>query len=308
MSALSVIESIKKLKKGKIIGTDINSKEQLALYNKVNIFYRVPTSNCEDYIKKILNICVKENISLVIPLTDPEVDKLNENRFLFESKSIKLCIPDSDVIKICRSKLNLYNSFKSKKIVNTINTQLLDSLDITNINYPSITKPEYGRSSIGFFKINDSDDLAYISKKRKGNNYIVQPYIPGEIHVVDLLNDNHKKNYAATYRKEIIRSNNGAGLSVKMLKDEKLKEIVKEIASDLKLNGFISLEFIKNNNDFFLMDINPRFSGGIAFSKATGYDIALNTVKFYLGLKIEKQETHHELFINKIYRESIFGK
>ena len=32
------------------------------------------------------------------------------------------------------------------------------------------------------------------------------------------------------------------------------------------------MEFIKNENGYYLIDINPRFSAGIAFSCKTGYD------------------------------------
>ena len=49
------------------------------------------------------------------------------------------------------------------------------------------------------------------------------------------------------------------------------------------------MEFIKNEKGYFLIDINPRFSAGIAFSCKTGYDFINAHLDCFIGKALPPQ-------------------
>lgn len=46
------------------------------------------------------------------------------------------------------------------------------------------------------------------------------------------------------------------------------------------------MEFINNEKGYYLIDINPRFSAGIAFSCKTGYDFINAHLESFMGKTI----------------------
>src|SRR5690625_4171953 len=81
MSAGAVIKSLRiNFPNSFIVGTDIHQKEWLYLSEKVDVFYKVPKAADKDFVSSINNILNEQAIDFILPLTDPEVDVLSENR------------------------------------------------------------------------------------------------------------------------------------------------------------------------------------------------------------------------------------
>jgi carbamoyl-phosphate synthase large subunit len=55
-----------------------------------------------------------------------------------------------------------------------------------------------------------------------------------------------------------------------------------------------------------LIDINPRFSAGIAFTTNSGYDVVLNHLRCFNNEDIDKQIDIKEQIIIKKFDEVIF--
>lgn len=47
------------------------------------------------------------------------------------------------------------------------------------------------------------------------------------------------------------------------------------------------MEFIVNNGEYYLIDINPRFSAGVGFSKLAGYDFVKNHLLCFMNEDID---------------------
>ena len=52
--------------------------------------------------------------------------------------------------------------------------------------------------------------------------------------------------------------------------------MISHLGKKLQILGAINAEFIFDGKQYYLMDVNPRFSAGIAFSRLAGYDIVKN--------------------------------
>jgi carbamoyl-phosphate synthase large subunit len=305
-SAEAVVSSLKKIKRGKIIGSDIHPRNWIATSGLVDSFHQIPIVYKKKlYIKTLLQICEEEKINFIIPLTDPEVDALSEYRTLFEEKNIKVCLSDQAVIRKCRNKYLFYTYFKNDKKVDLIPTYEFDKYESAQDKFPLIAKPKTGRSSEGVFKIENEIDYNYVCQRISQKDYIIQPLLNGNIFTVDFVRNNFTGNCQAICRQELIRNATGAGLTVEVICKEKVDEATRHIGSKLKIHGCVNFEFIEHDEKFYLMDINPRFSAGVAFSILAGYDMVENHLNCFTGRDVESKFEYPHKIIAKKYIEII---
>jgi carbamoyl-phosphate synthase large subunit len=271
MSAPVVLEILSKNGNWLIIGTDIYPFEWQVNKLFLSKFYQVPKADDKNYVNEMLNICTENDIRYIIPLTDPEVDVLSENRKVFENVNAKLCISNEQTIAICRNKNSIENIFKNNPFVNVINSLSEKEINEDSV-YPIIAKPKKGRSSEGLYLLKKKEWLAVIENI---DDYVFQSYLKGKIITVDVIRDKKGKNIFIA-RRELLRTSNGAGSVVEIIKTPLLEQTIAVIIDELNIIGCINIEFLQKDNIFYLMDINPRFSAGIGFSYAAGYDFVNN--------------------------------
>ena len=78
------------------------------------------------------------------------------------------------------------------------------------------------------------------------------------------------------------------------------------IAEKLNVKGCVNFEFIKNNDgNYYFLECNPRFSGGIEFSCIAGYDYIFNHLKCFCNMEIDDLEYKNNLIITRKYEEYI---
>lgn len=302
MSAECVISTLKK-NRHVIIGCDIYPSQwhyESRLCDKV---YLAPKATDENtYVSFLLNTSRKNNIDCIVPLTDLEIDVINKYRHLFISDKIQLCMPSNDILQIVRNKYKLYEQFKDDPKVPSIATYKYNNDEIPSLPLPCIAKPYNGRSSEGLLFIHTISEFNAIINK---STYIFQEYKEGSIYTVDHIRYKHTESSFSIAREELLRTKNGAGLTVKTTNDPILYDLTSYIGQTLGINGCINMEFIKHNGQYFLIDINPRFSAGIAFSQMVGYDMVINHLNCFTGKNIDSPIQIKEHILTKKYQEEI---
>lgn len=300
MSAACVISSLKKLGHF-IVGTDIYPQEWHSEPLLCDKFYKIPLCIKANYIKSLKKIVFENQINCIIPLTDIEIDVLDKNRHIFDTMGVIICMPSHDVLKVVRDKFNLYNFFKFDNKVLMPKTFLATKFPKKKLS-PLVAKPRNGRSSEGLFWINTPNDLQYILNKE---NYIIQEKIVGTIITVDFIRNERSLKSIILPRKELLRTSNGAGITVEMFTGKKIVEICNLIGTKLNINGCVNFEFIHTNGLFYLIDINPRFSAGIAFSHKIGYDLPKNHLFCFTKKNIDSQKPFNKQIITKKHVEQV---
>lgn len=284
LSAGSVISSLREIPEIRISGTNSTPGNWIFHANCVDHFHEVPHSRDNEALtREFLRICLTHDITHIIALTDLEVDLLSKQRQSFEALGVTVCIPSSAAITICRDKWLMYQQFRDVPAVPLIPSCLSSDAMTSSLPYPRIAKPRKGRSSEGIVKLDDQSDFSHFLSKSTTTACVIQPLLPGAVHVVDLVRQQSTGKCAVTTRVELLRTANGAGVTVQMTDNPSLQDIAIKVAELLKINGCINLEFIEHEDNFFLMDINPRFSAGIAFSKIHGYDMVRNHLRCHLA-------------------------
>ncbi|MEG2599779.1 MAG: ATP-grasp domain-containing protein [Muribaculaceae bacterium] len=302
MSADCVITSLKKFA-DKVIGCDIYPSVWHAESKLCDKCYQAPFASSEnEYINFLIAICKEHNIEFLIPLTDLEIDVIDHYRAKFQDIHVTLCMPTHEVLSVARNKYKLSELFKDDTEVPSVPTYLGDSDNLSTLSFPCIAKPYNGRSSEGLMRINSVEELNIV---RGNKNYILQEYKEGHIFTVDYVRCAATNHAFCVAREELLRTKNGAGLTVKIIDDPSLRRLVSYIGQKLHINGCINMEFIKNNGDYYLIDINPRFSAGVAFTILVGYNMVVNHMNCFMNKDIDSQIELAEQILVKRYKEEI---
>ncbi|MBQ7818147.1 MAG: ATP-grasp domain-containing protein [Bacteroidales bacterium] len=299
-SADCVIKILKS-KKHKIVGCDIYPPIWHAITKECDNAYQVPFATDKKYISFICDICKKEEINCIIPLTDLEIDIFNNNLKELTEIGIDVYIQSNSCLNIARDKYAMYKLFNEDSNVNI--PYSVSSRELTlNFPLPAIAKPINGRSSEGLKRIETQQEIGQLIGV---NNYIIQENISGSIFTVDYVRDKYGNDFAIP-REELLRTKNGAGTTVKITNNAILSETVSYIGSKLGIIGCVNMEFILNNNKFYLIDINPRFSAGVAFSNKVGYDMVTSHINSFTGKEIcAKIEFEDQIICKRYYEEKL---
>lgn len=290
-----------------VIGCDIYQKEWIADAYNVDYFYQAPfVKNEKEYFDFIFKVCNDHNVNYIFPLTDIEVDFYNLNRRIFQEEGIKVCISDEKTIDICRNKMILSEYLYENNICETIPTHMLNNTDVETLEYPVVVKPFNGRSSQGLHYIDTLDQMREFVSYNELSDYITQPKIEGSIVTVDIVRDSRIEHVVCIARKELLRTLNGAGTSVYVFCNEQLEKQCKELANILNVKGCVNFEFIETDKDeYYFLECNPRFSGGVEFSCMAGYDCVLNHLRCFKNEDIETKNIENNFYIARKYEEYI---
>lgn len=301
IGSMSALCAINKLHEAghKVVGCDIYPREWHYEASLCDVFEQAPYANTEDYIPFLINLAKKNGVKFIFPLTDLEIDIINKNREIFEQEDLVLCIPSRETLKIARDKYSLYKAFKDDEKVLSIPTFSSDD-DLQMLTYPCVAKPRGGRSSEGLYYLQDASQLENIKDK---SDYLFQQKISGSICTVDFVRNSVTGQNFCVPREELLRTKNGAGTTVRVFHDEKLELLVTYIGDKLSIQGVVNMEFIKNDKGYFLIDINPRFSAGVAFSCKTGYDFINAHLACFTGSELQQGVRYEKKIYAKFYVE-----
>lgn len=278
-----VVKSLKEVFRGQIIGCDIYPSEWHNTSKHFNIVLKSPmVKEKTAYYNFIKEVCNKHSIGFIVPLMDLDIDFFNEQSNYFKSNGIIVTMPSKQSLDIIRDKHKVYEYFKEDNLVKTISSYSVKDIS-KDINYPLLAKPKYGRSSTGIHIVNSESDL---NDNYYSDNYIFQEITQGQICCVDYVRSETTGRDYYICRRELSRTSNGAGMTIQTFKSEKLGQLISYIGKSLGINGCINIEFIEQDKEYYLMDINPRFSAGIGFSKLAGYDFVISHINCFIGKDI----------------------
>ncbi|WP_300549009.1 ATP-grasp domain-containing protein [uncultured Bacteroides sp.] len=253
-----------------VVGCDIYPSEWHTVSKDCNVVYQVPFATKEkEYINSLLHICTKHKVKYVFPLTDLEIDVLNKYRQEFKDNGVLLCIQSVACLEVARDKYKMYRLFKDDPTVKVPLSVFSCNL-AEDFPLPAIAKPVNGRSSEGLQRIHHREDLL---RMKEVDGYIIQELLDGNVYTIDYVRNASTKSDFAIPREELLRTKNGAGTTVRIVPNEYLMNVSSYIGNKLDLNGCVNMEFIHHENAYYLIDINPRFSAGVAFSNFVGYDM-----------------------------------
>ncbi len=235
------------------------------------------------YISEVLTIALKENVSHIISLIDPELELLAKNRKMFKDKGIELILSENNIIDCTFDKFKFYQVFNNDiKLVKTFNNRIdtLKALESNQINFPLIVKHRKGSASSGIQKLNN---LSEFESLIDNDICIFQEFIQGKEYGVDAYFDLITGEITSVFIKEKISMRAG---ETDKANSVFINDIWLEIKKFEKFTGFRGPAdfdvFVSNNGEMFINEINPRFGGGYPHAYNCGVnfmELILNNMK-----------------------------
>lgn len=281
-------EAIKNLNvTGNIIAADSNQLSAALFFADTK--YIIPKIGDSNYIDSILDICERESIKLVVPTIDTELPILSLNKdYIYDKTGSRVLISEQKVIDICTNK-EFTSLFFEKHKFHSPRVFTEEELRQQKYKLPLFIKPKSGSSSINAFKVETVSELK--NYKKIVPNYLIQEFIEGDEYSIDAFLD-FQSNIITVVPRLRISTRSGEISKGKIVKDRKIINEVIKLLQILKPIGQITIQLIKNNDNLYFIEINPRFGGGTPMSIFSGANSCENIIKLLMNQKLSYNEDY----------------
>jgi carbamoyl-phosphate synthase large subunit len=295
--------AVEKFGKGRVITTDINPLSP-ALYfgHKHHI---VPLTTDRYYIPIIESICDVEDVNLIIPTIDDELPIFGRVRQQFENLGVQVAISSEDTGHICNDKFKTWE-FCQEHGIAAPRTRLAADVDVRQLEFPVIVKPRFGRGSVNVFTVRNEEQLRlflnYVSDP------VVQDFVEGTEFTVDVLSNLDGQVISVVPRERLVIR---AGVSDKGVtrRNQLVMDFAVDVAERLQIVGAANIQCKTDGKQVTLIEVNPRFSGGIPLTMAAGADFASWLVQMAAGVDVRPQLGKFQDGLAMMsFEESIFAK
>lgn len=311
----------------RIIGVDMGIDR--TVLQLVDALYQVPRATDSNYVDRLIEICQKEKVDVVLPFMSVELLPLIDRKAEFEAIGTKVSVSDRYSVELTTNKYKFYAFLKEKglpvpkfALVRTAD-ELISACEVCG--YPNnavcvkatelsgsrgirIVQPGVSRFDILFGEKPNSfftsmDELLATLKEREAMpEMMAMEYLPGMEGSVDLIAENGKILYMA-YRESTVNLHSIP--QVGELKDNpEAYEIAEKVIKALGFSGSADLDF-KNDAEGHpvLMEINPRIAATMRIFKEGGVNLPYLRIKHLLGEKLPEVQIKYGVKMKRRYLE-----
>lgn len=293
------INAIKSLRmggfQGKIVATDSSYLSPGFFMCEVNEV--IPEADNHSFIDRLNEIVEKYGVNLLLPTSGFDIYPYSEFRDQLIKRGAFPVVSDMDSLVTCKDKKLTYERLKSKFDLPFTTT---DPNEISS--FPVMAKPRYGKGSRDIMRLDNTDDIGYVTSKMK--DLIFQEFLPGTEYTIDVLSDLDKKAILAVPR---IRIQTKAGISTKgrILKNRRIEEECKQIADFIGIRGPCCIQMKEDANGIIkLVEINPRMGGGTIFTALAGANFPMMLIDMVEHKQVKMPEVN-EITVIRYYEEIV---
>ncbi len=236
------------------------------------------------YVRDLLGVVDRAGIDLLVPLLDSELQVIADTADDFRACGCTPLISSPDVIRTCRDKLLAYDALRRAGLDTPKTWSLDEALKRKRHRFPLFLKPRAGSAAMGNFKIDSADELRVLG--RRVPDAIVQEFVEGVEHTMDVYTgfDGVPRCVVPRRRLEVRAGEVSKALIVKKPKIMAVGRRVAEMLGDCR--GVITVQCIVTRAGAIrVIEINPRFGGGVPLAIHAGADFPKWILAHLLGKK-----------------------
>jgi len=242
----------------------------------------------DKYVEDIIEICLKNDISYVITLIDPELVLLAENRDKFEKNNIIPIVSSKEIVNLTFDKYEFYKNLKDDlPLLPTYNeiSVVKEEIKSGRLAYPIFAKIANGSGSAGIGKINNELELdSYLGK----DDYIFQPCVLYREYGCDIYFDMKTGKIVSYFIKHKLNMRSGETDKAISVKNKKIEEIIMKLDS-MAFFGPIDMDVFEDiHGNFYVNEINPRFGGGYPHAYNSGVNFMEKICQNIIGKENRK--------------------
>ena len=258
----------------------------------------VPPARDAGYCDALLAVCKRHSIKLLFSLHDWEAPYIARVRERFLEIGTMPVMPSLEVMRVCLDKFETFEQM-NKLGIPTPRTCLERSVAERELAFPMMVKPRLGQGSLGLFKVNTPDELAwaYQLSQSVAESFsvdatvadtslpavLVQECIDGDEYGCDIVND-LEGNFVTAFVKRKLAMRAGETDVAVTVDEPRIVECARAIAAWSRHPGIMDADFfIDRDGKVWLLEMNPRFGGGYPFSHAAGANLPAAFISWASG-------------------------
>jgi carbamoyl-phosphate synthase large subunit len=238
--------------------------------HRADASFKTPHCLDEEFVPRLLEICQDENVKLLVPTIDTELEVLADAQEEFAAIGTRVHISSREVVRMARDKAATAEFLRGAGIPAPQTGTVPAVLRAPEAwRWPLILKPVAGSSSIGICIAQDLEEFQIVARLR--DDFLVQEYWIGREFTINIFFDRSAtlRCAIAHWRKETRAGEVSKGIT---WRHPLLMELSDRLGSVLEgARGALCFQAIVNDSgEAVIFEVNARFGGGYPLAHRAG--------------------------------------
>jgi carbamoyl-phosphate synthase large subunit len=256
------------------IGVDADPRAAgLSLATEAHV---IPTADNEAFGGAIVTVVDETRPEALVATVSEEIGALHDLHDLLTDRGVATWLPPTAAVSVCMDKWKFARVLRDDGIP----TPATGLGDIHGIDGPWVVKPRFGRGSRDVYLVDDPMELAWAC--RRTPEPIVQSRATGREFTADVLVD-HTGQVAACIPRWRLETKAGISTKGETFADASVDAVVARTVDTVGLRGVSNLQGFRDDHGVSVVEVNPRFSGGLPLALAAGADLVGEFLRGALG-------------------------
>ncbi len=244
--------------------------------------YVVPPVKDPRYETATRRIIRNEKIDLVVPTIDLDLRFWASVRDKLSRQGCTVLVSSPEVVAISQDKRKMYHLLRRNDFDTPETTSATAILKRKRHRFPYFLKPWDGHASRGNAVVHNKEDLRFFA--RRVPNCIVQEFIAGAEHTVDVLVDFDMQVRCVVPRLRL-EARAGEVSKGQTVKHSGIMAEARRLVETLQAGpGIVTIQcFLTPDEKIKIIEVNPRFGGGIPLSIRAGARIPRWILQWWAG-------------------------
>lgn len=332
---LDTIEALKSDKELDVRVFGVDSDETVVNRYFADSFSVVPSaeSHPDDFVEALLSLCNEFSIGAVIPGSDEEAYALSKAKSDFNQIGTECAVQDLGTMELIRDKLLFFQKISNEKfgIPKFADVSVVEDIKTaaSRLGYPkrriilkprvgrgarglivideNVVRPSHGTESRGYWLGNLESAVDMLEEKDQPLNLIGMEFLSGDIYDVDCLSNSGEPIYIVP-RRRLWDTPFSRGIEGHVIEhNQEIIDITSKIVRALKLSYAFDCDFgTFEGGAPGVLEVNPRWSGSVAASRAAGVNIPALLARDLMGLPLPDLKVMHGAKIFPVSRMEFF--
>jgi carbamoyl-phosphate synthase large subunit len=234
---------------------------------------------------------------------------LAKAKSIFEDFGIFVLVSDEWLVQMANDKYKTFLFLKEFGFPSiptfTDLTSFYENYGYLPIPFPLIIKPRWGMGSLSVYEVEDEEELRFFVKKARKEvlssflkfessqapeqEILIMPKIQGDEYMLDIINDLEGNHIVTVVNKKLLRKG-GETEAVETVSHPMLEALGEKIASVSKHPLVMDVDVIMSDDTPYILEFNPRFSGGYPFSHCAGVNLPKALIRWLKALPIDPSD------------------
>lgn len=244
--------------RGHVIAADLT--RQAPSMHVADAAVLLPRSDAPTYLDVLEEVCLREQVALVVPTRDGDLPILAAARERFADSGVHLAVSAPDAIETCLDKLAftrfcVAHGFPVPRPVD----------EPTPADLPLFARPRRGQASTGASIVRTTEALAECT------DHVLAEVIDAPEYTVDVFLDLNGRPISSVPRERTVVVA-GESQVTTTVDDPELADRAASLCATIGLSGPVTVQAFRADDQLLFIEVNPRFGGACALSIRSGAD------------------------------------